>query len=191
MIDLLQENQILTISLDMDNAIFDRLKQVAEAGIKLVEINTCEPETLREIIQTFPQLRIGAGNITQVQQLEAVHQAGVQYATSPGLLPELIMTAQIYSIRLIPGVATLSEALQAWNLELAYVKPLPADISFCKLLHKHFPHLKQIPADIDWEQAEQYLTIPSVAAINMCNPERKHLRSSSALMNELVCSEIS
>lgn len=182
MLDALQGNHNLIITLDMDNAILDRLKQIAEAGINLVEINSSDPVILAEIIQTFPQLRVGAGNITQIQQLEDVHKAGVHFTTSPGFLRELAVTSQIYSMLHIPGIATLSEALQTFTLGLRYVSPRPPSLAFCKLLSKHFPGLKQIPAEVEWEEAEHYLNIASVAAINVCNPERKQLQSFASAM---------
>lgn len=168
------------ISLDIDSLLLDRLKQIAKAGFSVVEINCSEPDMLSKAVKDFPNLQIGASNIVSTQQLESCYQAGVSFASSPGFLPAIAQTASIYSFNYLPGVATLSEAMQVMALGYQEVRPFPADLSFCNLLNKCLPNMRQYPAEIEWEEAEHFFNLPSVAAVSIHNPEIKQLHTLSS-----------
>lgn len=179
-LDKLLGNQSVIISLDVDGLLFDHLKHVAEAGFSLVEINATDANLLKEAIAQFPSIKIGAGGIIEAQELEDCYNAGVHFATSPGYLPSLAQTANIYSINYLPGVATISEAMAAMSCGYTRIRPYPADLSFCTLLNKCLPNLKQFPAEIEWQQAEHFLNLPAVAAVGIHNPDKKQLASLAA-----------
>jgi 2-dehydro-3-deoxyphosphogluconate aldolase/(4S)-4-hydroxy-2-oxoglutarate aldolase len=40
--------------------------------------------------------------------------------------------------------------------------------------------LRLYPAEVEWDEAEHYLTLPSVAAISIINPESKQLAALSS-----------
>lgn len=173
--DKLIGTQSIIITLDVDALLFEKLKQIAAFGFSVVEINCIEQTLLSKALHDFPMLRIGAGNIINTQQLEDCHQAGVHFITSPGFVPAIAQTASIYSINYLPGVATMSEAMHAMELGCHNVRPFPADLAFCAHLNKCLPLLRLFPAEIEWEQIEHFLTLPSVAAISIINPEIKQL----------------
>ena len=172
--DAIIGNQPIMITLDLDQFLFKTLHRIQDAGFSVVEINADDPLLLKQIKHDFPKLRIGAGNIISVQQLEACYQAKVDFVTSPGLLPALLQTAAVYSINYLPGVFTISEAMQAHALGAQQVRPFPADLSFCARLSKSMPLLRLFPAEIEWEEVEHYLNLPAVAAVSMLNPDNLH-----------------
>lgn len=172
--------QSVIVTLDVDAFLFDRLKQVSLAGFSVAEINSSDQGLLKKILEQFPSLRIGAGNIINTQQLEDCYQAGAHFVTSPGFLPSIAQTASIYSMNYIPGIATLSEAMQVMALGYHQARPYPASLSFCALVNKCLPMLRLFPAEIEWDEAEHYLTLPSVAAVSIVNPESKQLAALSA-----------
>ncbi len=178
--DTLLGNQSVIISLDVDKMLFERLEQIAEAGFSLVEINSTDTELLSEAINRFTSIKIGAGGITEVQQLENCYHAGVHFATSPGCLPAIAQTATIYSMNYLPGVATISEAMAAISIGYAHVRPFPANLAFCTTLNKCLPNLKLYPAEIEWEEAEHFLNLPAVAAVGINNPDKKQLAALTA-----------
>ena len=180
MMENLIGSQSIIITLDVDAILLDRLQQVAQSGFTVVEINSIEQDLLRKVIQDFPTLRIGAGNIISTQQLEMYYQARAHFITSPGFTLALAQTASIYSINYLPGVGTLSEAMQAMTLGYNQVRPFPADLKFCTLLNKSLPQLRLYPAEIEWEEAQHFLNLPSVAAVRILNPENKQLRALSS-----------
>lgn len=178
--DKLFGNQLIIVSLDVDALLFDRLEQISQAGFSVVEINCHEQTVLKKILNDFPNLRIGAGNIISTQQLEDCYQAGVHFISSPGFLPAIAQTAAIYSINYLPGIATISEAMQVMALGYHQARPYPANLTFCASLNKCLPMLRLFPAEIEWDEAEHYLSLPAVAAVSILNPEAKQLNALSA-----------
>ena len=92
-------------------------------------------------------MRIGAGNIISTQQLEDCYNAGVHFVSSPGFLPSIAQTAAIYSINYLPGIATISEAMQVMALGYHQARPYPANLAFCASLNKCLPMLRLFPAE--------------------------------------------
>ncbi len=179
MMEKTTDNQSIIITLDIDDLLFQKLQQIADLGFSAVEINCIDQSLLTSTLYHFPMLRIGAGNILTTQQLEESYQAGAHFATSPGFLPEIAQTASIYSINYLPGVATLSEAMQAAALGCQHVRPFPANLTFCTLLNKYLPLLRLYPAEIEWDEVDHFLNLPSVASVSVINPEAKQLQSLS------------
>lgn len=175
--------QSIIITLDVDTSLLERLTYIREAGFKVAEINTSDPHLLASLIDEFKDLKIGAGNIITLQELEYCYQAGVQFVSSPGFVTTFAQTAAIYSINYIPGIATPSEAMQVMALGLRQVRPYPADLKFCALLNKCFPDLQLFPAEVEYEEVEHYLTLPVVSAVSLLNPERKQLLSFASSLN--------
>ena len=178
--ELFISNESTIVTIDIDTSLFERLKQIAQAGFKTVEINSTDISLLQKITKEFPELRIGAGNIISTQQLEDAYQAGVHFASSPGFLPAIAQTASIYSMNYLPGIATISEAMQIMALGYQQARPYPTTLSFCTLINKCLPTLRLFPAEIEWDEAEHYLSLPSVAAISILNPDKKQLNALAA-----------
>lgn len=177
--DKLFSNQSIIITLDVDVLLFERLKQIVDAGYSVVEINCSEPGILKKVLADFPGLRVGAGNICSLQQLEDCYEAGVHFVSSPGFLRSIAQTASVYSINYLPGIATISEAMEVMELGYHQVRPYPANLTLCASLNKYLPIMRLFPAEIEWEAAEHYLSLPSVAAVSILNPESKLLQSLS------------
>ncbi|MBA2656349.1 MAG: multidrug DMT transporter permease [Tatlockia sp.] len=179
MSDKLFGNQLIIVTLDVDALLLERLAQITQAGFSVVELNSSDPELLKKILHDFPTLKVGAGNIINTQQLEQCYQAGVHFISSPGFLPAIAQTAAIYSINYLPGIATISEAMQVMALGCHQARPYPANLAFCASLNKCLPMLRLFPAEIEWDEAEHYLSLPAVAAISILNPESEHLNALS------------
>lgn len=175
--DTLLGNQSIIISLDVDNYLMRRLEQACEAGFTLVEVNSTDKNLLSQIISECPNIKIGAAGIINLEQLEQCYQAGVHFASSPGFLPALAQTANVYSMNYLPGIATLSEAMAAMELGYTQVRPFPAQLAFCTVLNKTLPNMNLFPAEIEWEEAEHFLNLPTVAAVSIYNPNKKQLNA--------------
>ena len=70
--------------------------------------------------------------------------------------------------------------MQVMALGYHQARPYPANLAFCASLNKCLPMLRLFPAEMEWEEAEHYLSLPSVAAVSIINPENKHLHALSA-----------
>lgn len=175
----LYSNESIIVSLVADDLLENRIEHTLRAGFRRIEVQSHDMERLKAIKAKFSDISLGAGMVITTQQLEDCYLSQVDFVTSPGFLPSLVQTASIYSIDYMPGVATISEAMQVYALGCKQVRPLPATLSFCQTLSQYIPELKLIPADIDWDIAEQFLAIPSVSSVSICNPESEHLKAMS------------
>ncbi|MDF1646287.1 MAG: multidrug DMT transporter permease [Legionellaceae bacterium] len=167
----------LIITLDADNALFDKLNQIKQSGLSVVEINNIEPNILTDALDTYPTLRIGVGNILNAEELEKAHQAGAHFTSSLGLIPDLVQTASVYGFHYLPGVATFSEAMFAASLGCQHVRPFPATHEFCTYLNKYLPTLRLFPAEVTEKEAMDLLELPSVSAASLINPNLEHLKT--------------
>lgn len=173
--ELLLKTQSIIITLDVGTSLFAQLKQIQDAGFSVVELNNAEPAILIDALATYPSLRLGVSNILNTDQLEAAQKAGAHFGSSPGFMPNLIQTANIYNFHYLPGIATPSEAMQAAALGCQHVRPLPATLEFCTLLNKYLPNLRLFPADVVWNDAKKFLDLDAVSAVSVLNPELEHM----------------
>jgi 2-dehydro-3-deoxyphosphogluconate aldolase / (4S)-4-hydroxy-2-oxoglutarate aldolase len=161
----------LIITLDVDASLFDKLGQIQQAGCSVIELNNIEPSILNDAQSTYPNLRLGVSNVLNTEQLEKAYEAGAHFASSPGFMPSLVQTANLYGFHYLPGIATFSEAMQAASLSCQHVRPFPATHTFCTQLAKYLPELRLFPAEIPWDEVQNFLNIPTVAATSLLNPD--------------------
>lgn len=167
----------IVISLDVDALLFNKLEELVKADFTMIEINSSEPYLLKKAMQDFPRIQIGAGNVINSQQLEDCCNAGVSFITSPGFLAPLAQTAEMFSVKYIPGIATISEGMQVLALDKHNVKVLPANLELCKTLSQTLPLLSLFPSNVAIKDVKEYLKIPGVTAVNLANPDLQELTS--------------
>ena len=83
-------------------------------GVRVLELTLrtdCAIEAIRAIAKEVPEAIVGAGTVTNPEQLAAVVEAGAQFALSPGLTEPLLKAATAGHIPLIPGISTVSELM--------------------------------------------------------------------------------
>ena len=74
-----------------------------------------------------PDMIVGAGTVTTIEQAQKAIDAGAQFIVAPGLNPQIVKFCQQAGIAVCPGVATASEVEQALGLGLKLVKFFPAE----------------------------------------------------------------
>lgn len=105
-------------------------KALVAGGVKVLEVTLrtpCAMDAIRAIAQEVPEAIIGAGTVTNAQQLAEVTAAGAQFAISPGLTAPLLKAANAGSIPLIPGISTVSELMLGMDYGLREFKFFPAE----------------------------------------------------------------
>ncbi|WP_339136170.1 MAG: bifunctional 4-hydroxy-2-oxoglutarate aldolase/2-dehydro-3-deoxy-phosphogluconate aldolase [Candidatus Electrothrix sp. GW3-4] len=142
-------------------------------GIKVLEI-TLRSDAALEAIQRIgaevPEVLVGAGTVLSGQDLQAVAEAGGQFAISPGLTQRLLAAADQESIPLLPGVASASELMEALEAGLTALKFFPAQaaggIQMLKSLHGPFPQVRFCPTGgIGPHNYREYLALKNVACV--------------------------
>jgi len=107
-----------------------QLEQLHQAGLchaeLAVEASTGWVAMARELVASFPSLRLGAASVRSAAGLEAALAAGLTYAVSPILDPGLLAQARVAGITLVPGVFSPSEIVLAVQHGAVAVKLFPA-----------------------------------------------------------------
>lgn len=147
---------------------------IAEAlmagGIKVLEVTLRTPaaiDVIREIAQKVPEAIVGAGTVTNAQQLKQVTDAGAKFAISPGLTPELLDAGNQGSISLIPGIASISELMIGLDKGYSHFKFFPAEASggvqALKSIGGPFPGVRFCPTGgINLGNYKDYLSLSNV-----------------------------
>lgn len=163
--------QPLIVSLDMDDELQQKINQLVDAGVTTIELFSYNANTIAHLRKLYPQIKLGIGQVLTVDELEYAHSLKVDFISTPGLLPSILKTAKVYNIPLLPGVSSISDAMQILELGYYACRPCPGDLSLCNLLNQYIPQMKLYPMDIEWELIEQFLDLPSVAAVGISNPD--------------------
>ncbi len=118
----------------------EALLPLAEAllagGIRFMEITFRQqaPETWRDtaegiaaLVKAFPdRLRVGAGTVLTLQQLELAWAAGAGYIISPNADRRIIQATRALGLVSLPGAMTPTEIASAWEWGADIVKVFPA-----------------------------------------------------------------
>jgi 2-dehydro-3-deoxyphosphogluconate aldolase / (4S)-4-hydroxy-2-oxoglutarate aldolase len=100
-----------------------------EGGIDVMEITLRHKAGLAAIEQVakhVPQMHVGAGTVTRVEEMARVQAAGATFALSPGMTEALVKAAMQCKLPFMPGVMTPSEVLEAREYGFGLVKLFPA-----------------------------------------------------------------
>lgn len=80
----------------------------------------------RDLVASFPALRLGAASICGSEALNAAAEAGFRYAMAPILRSSLLRQAEAIGMTMVPGVMTPTEIHRAMELGCRLVKLFPA-----------------------------------------------------------------
>jgi len=106
--------------------------ELIESGFKLIEVPLNSPDALASIermVNAFgSQAMIGAGTILSAEQMQAVIDIGVSLAVMPHCNPRLISMAKSEELICMPGVASITEAVDALDAGADGLKLFPANV---------------------------------------------------------------
>ncbi len=148
-------------------------KALVSGGVRVLEVTLrteCAIEAIRLIAKEVPDAIVGAGTVTNPQQLKAVTDAGAQFAISPGLTENLLQAACKGSIPLIPGICTVSELMLGMDHGLKEFKFFPAEanggVNALKAISGPFAHIRFCPTGgISPANYRNYLALDNVLCI--------------------------
>ncbi|GAA7081441.1 bifunctional 4-hydroxy-2-oxoglutarate aldolase/2-dehydro-3-deoxy-phosphogluconate aldolase [Helicobacter pylori] len=148
-------------------------QSLIEGGIPIIEVtlrSSCALEAIELIAKNVPKMRVGAGTILNLTQLEQAQNRGAEFLISPGLTPSLLEHAKKKDMPLIPGVSSSSEVMQALELGYSALKFFPAE--YCggvKLLNAFngpFKGVKFCPTGgISADNIRSYLDLENVLCV--------------------------
>lgn len=161
----------LVVPDDPDSAIRTTRALVA-GGLSVVEVvlrTSAAIESLAEVVRAVPEAVVGAGTVLSDQHARDVLKAGAQFIVSPGLYAPVVEVAQSADVPVFPGVATASEAQNAWNMGLRALKFFPASLAggpaMLKAIGSVFSDVKFMPTGgVSAANLGDYLALPNVLA---------------------------
>jgi 2-dehydro-3-deoxyphosphogluconate aldolase/(4S)-4-hydroxy-2-oxoglutarate aldolase len=155
-IKLIPEQGILPLYFNKDAEVsVDILHALYAAGIKTIEYTNRGEAALKN----FAKLRevcdkelggmyLGIGTIKDAAGAQSFIDAGADYIISPGLVDEVVATADKANVLWIPGCMTPSEIIKAENLGAKVIKLFPGNVlgpSFLSAVKAVFPNLLFMP----------------------------------------------
>jgi 2-dehydro-3-deoxyphosphogluconate aldolase/(4S)-4-hydroxy-2-oxoglutarate aldolase len=142
-------------------------------GLPVLEVTLRTPSALSAIERlrtAVPDAIVGAGTIRSARQLAAVREAGALFAVSPGVTPALLEAAVAGDLPLLPGVATVSEAMLCLDAGFTCLKFFPAaasgGVAALRAFQGPLPDVRFCPTGgITLESAPDYLALDNVVAV--------------------------
>lgn len=103
---------------------------LVETGFRIMEVPLNSPEPFRtiELLSAAhgAQCLVGAGTVLGVAEVDRVHGAGGRLVVSPNCEPAVIRRALELGMRVMPGIATATEAFTAVAAGATELKLFPA-----------------------------------------------------------------
>ena len=148
-------------------------KALMEGGIKVLEVTLRTPaaiDVIKRIAQEVPDSLIGAGTVTNAQQLKAVVEAGAKFAISPGMTADLLQAGMDSEIPLIPGISSTSDLMKGKDAGYTHMKFFPAEASggvkAIKSISGPFPDVTFCPTGgIGPDNYNDYLALNNVKCV--------------------------
>lgn len=146
---------------------------LVNGGLKVLEItlrNDYGLDAIKQISEALPDAIVGAGTVTTPEQYEACIVAGADFIVSPGSTTKLLEFGAQASIPLLPGVASVSEAMAGMELGYERFKLFPAavvgGVDMLKAIYGPLANLKFCPTGgVKPSNASDYLAQPNVMCV--------------------------
>jgi 2-dehydro-3-deoxyphosphogluconate aldolase/(4S)-4-hydroxy-2-oxoglutarate aldolase len=105
-------------------------RALVAGGLDVLEVTLRTPaalEAVRRIREAVPEAVVGVGTVLEAGQLEEAHRTGAAFAVSPGATARLLDAACGHPVPLLPGAATVSEAMALRERGYHHLKFFPAE----------------------------------------------------------------
>ncbi|ELZ98052.1 2-dehydro-3-deoxyphosphogluconate aldolase (KDPG aldolase) [Haloferax mucosum ATCC BAA-1512] len=137
---------------DPETAI-ETVDALQRGGVSVVEITANTEgvlDMIRDVSSTFTpdEVAVGAGTVLDGETTRAAMLAGAEFVVTPSFDPETIETANRYGVPTVVGVATPTEAVDAYSAGADMVKVFPASSlgpEFVASLHGPLGHIPTVP----------------------------------------------
>lgn len=148
-------------------------RALVAGGIGVIEVTLRTPtalESVRRIAAEVPEIVVGAGTILAPAHAADAARAGARFLVSPGTTPTVLAAMEDTALPLLPGAATVSEAMALRELGHAELKFFPAEpaggAAYLKALGGPLPDLRFCPTGgITLEKVPAYLAVASVTCV--------------------------
>ena len=153
----------------------DQLIAAADAiragGVRVIEVTMTTPGALSVIAAATKkygnEVLFGAGTVLDAETARAAILAGAGFIVAPTLNLDVIRLCNRYSVPVMPGCATPTEMLTAWEAGADMIKLFPADVGgpdLVKAILAPLPQLQIVPVGgVDLNTASAFIRKGAVA----------------------------
>lgn len=142
-------------------------------GIHLIEVTLRTPvawDALAALRRQVPELVLGVGSVRSPEHLLQAAELQLDFAVSPGFTAPLLQAAHDLDLPYLPGVATASEAMRAFDAGHSVLKFFPAHqaggAAMLKAWAAPLPELHFCPTGgVDASNAREYFGLPNVICV--------------------------
>lgn len=147
------------------------IEALMNGGINNIEVTfgeTSPANIIREAKKRFNEdVLIGAGTVTNTEQVETAVDAGAQFIFSPNFNEEVVKKTLNNNVISIPGCFSPSEIYNAYSIGAHFIKAFPASTlgpSFIKDIKAPMPYLNIIPTGgINKDNITEFLRAGAIA----------------------------
>ena len=174
MSDLLNQCPVIPVVAieDPDNAV-ELCHALNRGGINAIGVTLRTEKAIaaiKEIKKHCPKMILGVGTILLPDDVLASEDAGADFLVSPGLSPNLKTALQKTHLLALPGTASPSEALSAYEAGFQKVKLFPAEAvggaQLLKSIQAPMPKVMFMPTGgVRTSNMRSYLDLPNVYAV--------------------------
>ena len=168
---LLNPGVVAVIRADDSRQLLDVARALETGGVTAMEVTMTTPNAL-EVIRTVntelgERVLMGVGTVLDTETCRMAILAGAQFVVTPVMKPEVIALCNRYSIPIICGAYTPTEALVAHETGADFIKIFPADSlgpAYVRALLAPLPQLRIIPTGgVDLHTAGDFIRAGCVA----------------------------
>jgi 2-dehydro-3-deoxyphosphogluconate aldolase/(4S)-4-hydroxy-2-oxoglutarate aldolase len=148
-------------------------RALVAGGLRVIEVTLrtkAALEAIKAIADEVPDCIVGVGTVTRASDIAPAIAAGAKYLVSPGTPTDLAHALAEASAPVLPGCATVSEAMTLAARGFKVLKFFPAEasggVAWLKSVAAPLPDTKFCPTGgIDARNATAYLACPNVLAV--------------------------
>ena len=138
---------------------------IKDGGVRVIEVTMTTPGALKVIEDAKQQfgedVLFGAGSVLDSETARAAILSGADFIVAPTLNLAVISLCNKYSIPVMPGCFTPTEALTAWEAGADMIKLFPASIGgppFVKAFLAPMPQLEIVPVGgVNLDNAAEFI----------------------------------
>ena len=143
---------VAVIRADSSSQLLDAARALALGGVTAMEVTMTTPNALATITAVKNEMGdailMGVGTVLDTETCRMALLAGAQFVVTPVMKPEVIALCNRYSVPIVSGAYTPTEALTAHEAGADFIKIFPADglgPNYIKALKAPLPQLQIIP----------------------------------------------
>ena len=156
-------------SLEQADLIAQLMKESNLTYLEITLRNDNAMTVLSHILSNHPTLIVGVGTIIKSDDMFSVAESGAHFGVTPGMNSTLYAAMDNSSLPIIPGVSTISEAMEAMEHGCDYVKLFPASQIGLKTVKSWSGPLENISicatGGLDIDSAKEWLEVPQVKMV--------------------------